>query len=337
LQAPRCVLGSVFWLNRDSLSVAEAGERPPIERCNGYAELCDRRLDEIAWPATHNSMSAAEEPGWFLANHNRGIPAQLTDGIRVFLIDVYYGYATNNGVRTDPTIGSVGDRFEGGLGPDAAAALNRLVNSIGTIPRDAEPSLYLCHGYCELGATAFDTTLRHLETFLVNNPDEVVMLFLQDYINPFDVEAAFTRARLIDYVYTIEPGGELPTLRELIELDQRVIVLSENVGEQDAPPWYHDGFALTQETPYLFRNASELSCEPNRGEEDAPFFLLNHWLTTPLPSPSDVRLLNQFDFLLERARQCEEERSQPPNFIAVNFYESGELFRVVETLNRIGE
>src|SRR5690606_33075743 len=47
-------IGSVFWLNRDSLSVAEAGERPPIERCNGYAELCDRRLDEIAWPATHN-------------------------------------------------------------------------------------------------------------------------------------------------------------------------------------------------------------------------------------------------------------------------------------------
>ncbi len=330
-------IGGVFWLNRDSLSVAEEGERPPIENCNGYAELCDRRLDEIAWAASHNSMSAAEEPGWFLANHTRGIPAQLNDGIRVFLIDLYYGFATNNGVRTDPTAGSVGDRFEGGLGPDGAAALARLVDSIGPIPPGAEPSLYLCHGFCELGATPFDTTLRQLESFLVNHPDEVVILFLQDYIDPFDVEAAFVRARLIDYVYTLVPGEPLPTPREMIEFDRRVVVLSENVGDQDAPPWYHDGFAFTQETPFLFRNASQLSCEPNRGDEDAPFFLFNHWLTTPLPSPSDVRLLNDYDFMLERARQCEEECGQLPNFIAVNFYESGDTFRVVDTLNGIGE
>lgn len=330
-------IGSVFWLNRDSLSVAEADEQPTIDTCNGHADLCDRRLDEIAWAATHNSMSAAEEPGWFLANHNRGIPAQLNDGVRVLLIDLYNGFATNRGVRTDPATASVGERFEGGLGPDAAAALSRLVDSIGAIPAGAEPSLYLCHGYCELGATPFDTMLRNLESFLVQNPGEVVILFLQDYVDPFDVEAAFTRARLIDYVYALDAGAPLPTLRELIELDRRVIVLSENVGDQDAPPWYHNGFAFAQETPYFFRNASELSCEANRGDEDAPFFLFNHWLTTPLPSPSDVRLLNDYEFMLERARECEEERGQLPNFIAVNFYESGDTFRVVDALNGMGE
>src|SRR5687768_7981316 len=30
-------------------------------RCNGHAALCDRRFDEVVFPATHNSMSNADD------------------------------------------------------------------------------------------------------------------------------------------------------------------------------------------------------------------------------------------------------------------------------------
>ncbi len=327
----------VFWVNRDALRADSASARPPIDRCNGHAELCDRRLDEVAFVATHNSMSAAEEPGWYFASHTRGIGDQLDDGVRGLLIDVYYGYATNRGVRTDPEVVGIPGRVESSLGAEAAQAAENLISAIGPIPPGARKSLYLCHAFCELGATSFDRTLTSLGKFLDGNPNEVVIIFLQDYVEPFDVEAAFVRTHVIDYVYTLEEGKPLPTLRQMIEVDRRLLILSENIGNEPAPPWYHDGFKLTQETPHGFRTVADLSCRPNRGLPGSPLFQLNHWISRLTPLPSDAEVLNAYDFLLRRARQCEAERGHFQNLIAVNFYEVGDVFRVVDTLNGVGD
>ena len=59
---------------------------PALQRCNGAAELCDRPLDEVVFPATHNSMSA-EDDGYVAPNQHHGIPQQLSDGVRGFLMD----------------------------------------------------------------------------------------------------------------------------------------------------------------------------------------------------------------------------------------------------------
>ena len=67
----------------------------PDAACNGHEELCDRAYDEVAYPATHNSMSAAAEPGWFFPEQPDGIIAQLDYGIRVLLIDSWYGQRTD--------------------------------------------------------------------------------------------------------------------------------------------------------------------------------------------------------------------------------------------------
>src|SRR5204862_2856385 len=63
-----------------------------VTTCNGYAELCDRPVNEVAFPAAHNAMSAADQPDWFRAEHFTGIPTQLKRGIRGFLIDTWYGF-----------------------------------------------------------------------------------------------------------------------------------------------------------------------------------------------------------------------------------------------------
>ena len=65
-------------------------------------------------------------------------------------------------------------------------------------------------------------------------------------------------------------------------------------------------------------------------------FLVNHWIeTTPTPRPSNAAVVNAYDFLLARARRCQRERRRLPNVIAVDFYATGDLFRVVRTLNEI--
>ena len=63
--------------------------------CNGHVELCARRYDEVAFPATHNAMAAADQPGWFFAEQPDGILSQLDHGIRVLLIDSWYGQRTS--------------------------------------------------------------------------------------------------------------------------------------------------------------------------------------------------------------------------------------------------
>ena len=74
-----------------------------VSACNGAAALCERRLDEVVFPATHNSFAAYAEPGWYFANQRYGISRQLEDGIRALLIDVHFGvYDPSSGrVRTD--------------------------------------------------------------------------------------------------------------------------------------------------------------------------------------------------------------------------------------------
>ena len=54
--------------------------------CNGHEALCDLRLDQLVLPATHNSMSNAED-GWIAPNQQVGLARQLEDGIRGMLLD----------------------------------------------------------------------------------------------------------------------------------------------------------------------------------------------------------------------------------------------------------
>jgi len=104
------------------------------------------------------------------------------------------------------------------------------------------------------------------------------------------------------------------------------------------PEWYLHAWDYTEETPYSFSELADLddtSCEPNRGDTDKPFFLLNHWITRASPSRVDAAVLNDYEYLLERAQRCANERGQIPNFVGVNFYLNGNVFEVVDELNGV--
>jgi hypothetical protein len=60
-----------------------------IDRCNGFAALCDRAYDAVAYPTTHNAMSNGEE-GWLAPNQNFAVSTQLADGVRGLMLDTWY-------------------------------------------------------------------------------------------------------------------------------------------------------------------------------------------------------------------------------------------------------
>ena len=43
--------------------------------------------------------------------------------------------------------------------------------------------MYLCHVYCELGATRAIDAFRGIHDFLRENPNEVIVLVLEDYVD----------------------------------------------------------------------------------------------------------------------------------------------------------
>jgi hypothetical protein len=148
------------------------------------------------------------------------------------------------------------------------------------------------------------------------------------------VAACFERSGLDRLVYRGPVEPPWPTLREMIASNQRVVVFAENNAE--GVPWYHLLFDVCQETPYGFKDPTEFSNKPNRGGAAGSLLLMNHWIeTTPTPLPSNAEIVNAYDFLLKRARACRKQRGMMPNLVAVDFYRTGDLMRVVDALNRV--
>jgi hypothetical protein len=312
-----------------------------LRACNGAEALCDRRLDEVVLPATHNSMSAPSR-GWFASQQDRGIAGQLQDGIRGLLIDTHYADKLANGrIRTsfenpDELAAAVKQDGLSRTTYDAALRLRERAGFEGPGTR----GLYLCHTFCEMGATPLADGLRDIHDFLVLHPGQVVVVVNQDYVTPADFVKAVGDAGLARYASTPPSGARWPTLRTMIDDDRRLVILAEN--QAGGAPWYQLAYRrLMQETPFAFDRPSRLadtasSCRDNRGPADAPLFLLNNWVTTdPTPRPSNARRVNAYATLLARARECRRRRDRLPNLIAVDFYRRGQLFRVVNALNGV--
>jgi hypothetical protein len=342
----RTAIAVVAVLGAGLVIAAGGGDGAPAATpmtCNGFVALCNRPFNDVAFAATHNSMASVTIPTWNFGQQDGTIADQLQFGIRGLLIDTYYGENVSGRVRTDLASLPKREVAVQEIGEPAVKAAERLrarIGPQGTGRRD----IYLCHGFCELGAVTLASSLSDIRSFLVSHPGEVLIMVIQDEgVTPADTERAFDQAGLLDLVYR-GPLGPFPTLRQMIDSDQRLVVMAEN--DAGTVPWYHLAYdRALQETPFTFRSSAALSdpaklqssCRANRGPDTAPLFLLNHWVdTTPVPRASLAEVVNQRAPLLRRAQKCERLRHRLPNLVAVDFFRRGDVLGVVDALNGVG-
>ena len=306
--------------------------------CNGHVELCDRRFDDVAFPATHNAMSAADQPGWFLAEQPTTMVSSLDDGIRVFLIDTWYGQRTESGgvVTAQRALARAQAELTQGKAQEITPAMQRTIERLRGQPTTGPVEVYMCHTLCELGATQLESQLLGLREWIQAHPREVVTVFIQDATTPADTAAVFERAGLTDLAYVHERGSKWPTLGDMIDSGKRLLVLMENEGGGTQYPYLHQGFDLVQDTGYTYASVDDFDCAPNRGSKDADLFLVNHWLASFTALVSNAQKANTQAVLGDRVRTCQDERGQIPNFVAVNWYDQGDLLQVVNELNGFG-
>ena len=319
-----------------ALRQSDAAPRAAADgRCNGSRVLCDRPLDRTAFLATHNSYAGADYPDFLFPEQEGTIPIQLDAGVRGLWIDTYYGVPGRRVyTRTDRIDPALNAQLRDELGPAFVEAAMRVRARIAEPPADAPQRIYLCHGFCELGAVDAGGAFSAIAEFLRQNPGEVLIIDLEDYTTPADTVALLRKTGLADYVYKGPDGPPWPTLRQMIDSGGRVLLVVEH-RTAGAPSWYRPAYEdVFQETPYQFKTPAEMSCAPNRGRASNSLFLINNWISTdPTPKPSNAAKVNAYDFLLERARRCQRQRQRFPNVLAVDFFREGQAKRVVAKLN----
>ena len=301
-------------------------------RCNGSARLCDLSLGAVAFATTHNSMASSVD-GFVPPNQGRSIPQQLRNGIRGFQIDVYPGVARKGRVWTD-LAGPFGSQATD-LPRALVATATRIHQQLGAPPPGTPTEVYLCHTFCELGATKLSTVARQFRAFLDDHPREVLAFVIEDYVAPERIRDVLDAAGLGSELSAVVPGGALSTLGGMIAAGHRMFVSLEN---GDGGPTMPNAFAgLVEETPFTFTTTGELrspaSCAPNRGTVGSPIFQLNHWVT-----PAGQRRARAVNYrvLRDRVAQCTEVRGRGPTLVAVDFAEDSDVLAVVDRLNRNG-
>ena len=198
--------------------------------CNGDPRLCDRALDQVVLPATHNSMSNAAGR---LADPQ---PAGRHPG------------AAQRGRARLP------DRH-----------LLRARGANGTLVTDTAPTpasqLYLCHVACSIGADAAGRrAARHPPLPGATTRATCWCSSTRTTRGRRTSPARCGRSGLRRHVYGGTLGSRWPTLRKLIRRRRQVVMLSQ--GDTGAFRWYHNGYAgLLQETPYNW-NTPDLLTEP---------------------------------------------------------------------------
>jgi hypothetical protein len=310
------IVGLVAW----GAPAVAAGRGP--RACNGDPELCGRRYDDVVYAATHNSMSSPDVVRVW-PEQDGDIRAQLDAGVRALLIDTHHW---------TPLVSD--DQLTDGEPYLPAPVAEPLFAALGPL-RNGQDGTFLCHNHCALGAIPLLDALRTVREFLDENADEVVTVIVQDAISPAETAEAFAAAGLDPYLHEHQPGSRWATLGELIDRGERLVVFAENEGPP--PSWYHRAFEHIQETPYGFPRPEDFTCTANRGDTDASLFLLNHWVSrrNAAPDRATAAGVNGHDVIVERARACRRERGLTPNYVAVDFYNLGDVTGAVDTLNGV--
>lgn len=258
--------------------------------CNGLDNgFCDLRLNEPLYGLVHNAMSSFEDQFFLLYNQNYKLEDALVAGYRALELDV----------------SRCGDK-------------NQIV---------------FYHGECALGTRDVTEVLENVHSFLKDNPSEIIMLHLQmnnDIVSLddfYDVMAQVDNGNLVSGLYSHPLNAtEWPTLRELIQVNQRLLVFYWNsddcapgAGGPGCPPGFHYYYRYGVQTQWDFARLADIQDNNNNDDPDDTsscalsympsyrnghnFFRVNAFLRIPSSSAAkDV--LNQPFFMQERLDAC---------------------------------
>lgn len=267
--------------------------------CNGHPELCDKRYNEVTYPTTHNAFNAARsKQRWTYPNQKFDLPQQLKDGVKAFMIDVHYYNGPKKKLR-------------------------------------AQKPVMVFHSYAVLGYRPLSDILDIYTDYLEGNPNEVLTFICQCSITPEDFARVVEGHPIYQYVHTQPEDEPWPTLREMIASGKRFVFLNDRT-DATSKPWQHQQYDYGFENPYSNRSLKKYNCDLKpQADTTKALYIFNHFLTGTFARRSKNRKANSYAVLMDRVKQCQGVVGKRINFLTVDWYHWGDLFRIVDELNGI--
>ncbi|WP_338674396.1 PI-PLC domain-containing protein [Streptomyces sp. SCSIO 30461] len=301
-------------LGTATAATAAPPSAPDSTRASGSASSAaalwgDRRLDEVAFLATHNSFTNYEDSRWSSVNQSESVRAQLDNGVRALSLDTHW-YERSTWL---------------------------CVISFGS---DCYPSdVYLCHGECKtfagityaLPRQSFHGTMQTVVDFLAAHPEEFVTVFLEDYVSPEQLGRSLDRvAGLSEMLFRPDEWGVRqhgwPKVSELVTTGKRLLVFSdrsdrEHLGVMHDKSWTVSNYWSLGDLGNDVACVSRWPDIPLDRQEPGfrRLFMMSHHrnvptaLTAALDNGSKLR-----NRVAEQCRPAAGGRS--PNFVSVDFH-----------------
>jgi hypothetical protein len=191
--------------------------------------------------------------------------------------------------------------------------------------------LYLYHGFPVLGCEPFEDYLSAVLSFLQSNPRECVVMTIEGSAPTARMDSLFHHLGLDGLMY-VHGGGQWPRLTEMIESGKQLVVFA-NRSDVLSFPGFHGMWQNIVDVNYDHQSTATFDCQFDRGNPNGAFFLLNHFLTNVTPQPNSAASTNAYDLLYNRTIQCWQANDKRPNFVMVDFYATGDVIQVVDSLN----
>ena len=196
------------------------------------------------------------------------------------------------------------------------------------------PTAY--HSVFMLGTIPLSDIFNDIKTFLDNNPNEIVTIILECYVTANEIESEINQSGLSSYLYTHNNSIGWPTLQNMIDNDNRLVIFTDQDDSSSSQNWYHYVWDYAVETHYSINTINDFTCDFNRGDPLNDLFIFNHFVTDAIlgyglyTESNDV---NANPFFITRALDCQTQTNKFPNFVTVDYYELGDGLAVVDKLN----
>ena len=198
-------------------------------------------------------------------------------------------------------------------------------------------NLFVYHGYKMLGSRPFIDVLNEIKVFMDKNPQEVITIILECYVNSNLIQDEFERSGLANYIYAKPQNEDWKTLRQMIDDNTRLVVFTDRRDAQIGQEWYQYCWDYAVETSFTNHRIKDFTNEFNRGKENADskeLVIFNHFLTTKVTGVGSIRKSKKANSeLLDRIQNFQLETGRFPNFITVDFVDIGNAKKAIGQLN----
>ncbi|KAJ1900470.1 hypothetical protein LPJ81_003937 [Coemansia sp. IMI 209127] len=342
-----------------SASPVQHPDSSTSQLCNGHTELCSRTYNNVSFACTHNAYSYPPPEDYLVLNQARTLQEQLDDGVRAFMLDVVRSY-TDHGGDTSTSNGGV------------SGVISNIIDGIASIfagkahpikKEDPIDSVHLCHESCLLiDKGRLVDSLKVFKAFMDANPREVVTFIIEN-VSGFtsdQLRPSFEQSGLDKYAYVpaFSPrashnGYPWPTLAELIDKNQRLVVFMDDNTDTSAVPYILPEWEYVVEIPYSNINpVKSFPCNQGRPRDGIPrdLLVLNHFvynratvagknIDSPInPIQVEEHGYNTFKSLATHLDTCKSVwGSRVFNYITLDYYDIGDggIFEAVKRANRL--